>query len=212
MEQLVITRATLYEGTFIMPPTAVWSFVPLVDYHAGGGAASFWPPSQHIDEYELALAMHMSFGVAACYRGPGLYDTPEVKDMVASWVGWFKEHRRILTSDLIHIRRPDGQSIDGIIHVNAASSDEIALAAFFNPTTQRLNATFMLPLYYAGVAPADTVNITRAEPAGARLVAKPQKAETAPRGIVSDVNFRSRVPLEVVIPAGGYAMFSVRRA
>jgi len=61
----------LAQGTFIMPPTAVWSFVPLVEYHAGGGAASFWPPSMHIDEYELALAMHMSFGVAACYRGPG---------------------------------------------------------------------------------------------------------------------------------------------
>ena len=50
----------------------MWSFVPLVAYHAGGGAASFWPPSQHIRDYDLALAMHMSFGIAACYRGPGL--------------------------------------------------------------------------------------------------------------------------------------------
>ena len=152
--------------------------------------------------------MHMSFGVAACYRGPGLYDTPVVQEMVHSWVGWFKQHRRILTSDLIHIKRPDGQSIDGIVHVNAASSDEIALAAFFNPTTQQLNTTFMLPLYYAGVAPTDVVNITRAEPAGARLAAKP---ETASRGMLSNANFRSRVALEVVVPAGGYAMFSVRR-
>ena len=70
-EQLVITRATLYEGTFIMPPTAVWSFVPLVDYHAGGGAASFWPPAQHAAECELAPAVHISElrRVAACGRG-----------------------------------------------------------------------------------------------------------------------------------------------
>lgn len=253
-EQLVITRATLYEvrfgrrltiaqsfphishylgetspicsnnintilktrvqGTFIMPPTAVWSFVPLVDYHAGGSAASFWPPSQHIDEYELALAMHMSYGVAACYRGPGLYDTPAVKDMVGMWVGWFKQHRRILTSDLIHIRRPDGQSIDGIVHVDAAASptDEVALAAFFNPTTEQLNTTFMVPLYYAGVAPNDIVNITRAEPVGAHLAATPANAGAASRfGVLGSANFRSRVELEVIVPAGGYAMFSIFR-
>ena len=68
-QQLVITRTTLYENTFVMPPTAGWSFVPLVAYHAGGGAASFWPPSSHLQEYELAIAMHMGFGIAACYRG-----------------------------------------------------------------------------------------------------------------------------------------------
>ena len=105
-QQLVITRATLFEGTFLMPPTAGWSFVPLVPYHAGGGAASFWPPSAHLQEYELAIAMHMAYGVAACYRGPGLYDTPAVRDMVRSWVSWFKQYRRILTSDIIHVRRP----------------------------------------------------------------------------------------------------------
>lgn len=108
-QQLVITRTTLYENTFIMPPTAGWSFVPLVAYHAGGNAASFWPPSAHLQEYELAIAMHMSYGVAACYRGPGLYDTPPVRDMVKSWVSWFKLHRRVLTADIIHVRRPDGR-------------------------------------------------------------------------------------------------------
>ena len=130
--------------------------------------------------------------------------------MVKAWVDWFKQHRRILTSDLIHIRRPDGQSIDGIVHVNPRN-DEIALAAFFNPTTSDLNATVLLPLYYAGVAPADVVNITRAEPEGARLASKPQGAKQASQGILGNANFRSRVPLEVEVPAGGYAMFSVHR-
>lgn len=72
--------------------------------------------------------MHMSFGVGACYRGPGLYDTPHVRDMVKSWVSWFKLHRRILTADIIHLRRPDGQSIDGIVHVdprNTAGDNKI---------------------------------------------------------------------------------------
>ena len=204
LEELVITRSTLFEGTFIMPPTAVWSFVPLIAYHAGGGAASFWPPSQHIRDYELALAMHMSFGIAACYRGPGLYDTPAVRDMVTSWVGWFKLHRRVLTADIIHIRRADGQAIDGIVHVDPRNAaGEIAMAAFFNPTTAVLTTTILLPLYYAGVAPGAAVNVSHAVPAGA-LLALPK---SVPQTLTA--NHRSRVALEVAVAAGGYAMFLV---
>ena len=75
--------------------------------------------------------MHMSFGVAACYRGPGLSDTPIVKDMVASWVGWFKQHRRILTSDIIHIRRPDGQSSDSVQNQYIMSSDCFCISLLY---------------------------------------------------------------------------------
>jgi hypothetical protein len=136
-----------------------------------------------------------------------------VKDMVKSWVGWFKQHRRILTADLIHIRRPDGQSIDGIVHVDAsaASGEPIAMAAFFNPTNERMNATINLPLYYAGVAPGDVVNVTRAEPAGARLAIYSAAAPSSQAGTMLTANARSRVALNVVVPGGGYAMFTVQR-
>lgn len=40
------------------------------------------------------------------------------------------------------------ESIDGIVHVDPTNAlGEIAMAAFFNPTTQHLNTTIMLPLY-----------------------------------------------------------------
>lgn len=209
-QQLVITRTTLYESTFIMPPTAGWSFVPLVQYHAGGGAASFWPPSAHLQEYELAIAMHMSYGVAACYRGPGLYNTPQVRDMVKSWVSWFKLHRRVLTADIIHIRRPDGQSIDGIVHVDPqATNGEIAMAAFFNPTNEHLNASIMLPLYYAGVQPAGVVNVSRAEPTGALFASYATVQSRQGHKLVA--NYRSRVQVNVSLESAAFAMFLVRR-
>ena len=153
--------------------------------------------------------MHMSFGIAACYRGPGLYDTPAVRDMVKSWVSWFKLHRRVLTSDIIHIRRADGQSIDGIVHVDPRNAQgEIAMAAFFNPTTAARKATIMLPLYYAGVLPGAVVNVSRAEPAGA-LLALPSSVVAA-SGQMLTASYRSRVAMEVEVAAGGYAMFLVR--
>jgi hypothetical protein len=152
--------------------------------------------------------MHMSYGIAACYRGPGLYDTPVVRDMVKSWVAWFKQYRRILTADIIHVRRPDGQSIDGIVHVDAgAANGHIAMVAFFNPTQGPLNASVMLPLYYAGVAPGGAVNVTRAEPAGA-LFASPTP-QTGVGGLQLVANFRSRVRLELELAPGKFAMFLV---
>lgn len=193
-EQLVITRATLYVNTFIMPPTAGWSLVPLVDYHAGGAAAAFWPPSAHLQEYETALAMHLSYGVAACYRGPGLFDTPAVQRMVAGWVSWFKAHQDILISDIVHIRHPDGQSVDGIVHVNSALP-EFGLAAFFNPTLEPISTNISVPLYYAGVAAGDMVAVAMSSPASTEHL------------YAVRANTRSRIALPLTVPAKGHAMF-----
>ena len=41
------------------------------------------------------------------------------------------------------------------------------MAAFFNSAATTVNATVMLPLYYAGVAANGNVNVSRAEPSGA---------------------------------------------
>ena len=62
-EELVITRTTLFESTFIMPPTTGFSFVPISAYHVGGNSAAFWPPSANLHDYETAIAMHMSYGL-----------------------------------------------------------------------------------------------------------------------------------------------------
>ena len=46
-----------------------WSFVPLVDYHAGGSAAAFDPMSQHLEDYANVLAQTFGSGLSACWRG-----------------------------------------------------------------------------------------------------------------------------------------------
>jgi hypothetical protein len=85
-----------------------WMFVPLVEYHGGGAAATLEPLHQHLDAYEAHLANNFGAGVQACYRGPRLYDTDATKAVVQKWVAWFKRYRDILESDLIHVRRADG--------------------------------------------------------------------------------------------------------
>ena len=56
--------------------------------------------------------------MAACYRGYRLYEGEETRARVRAWVSFYKRYRDILNSDLVHLRRPDMQGLDGFVHVN----------------------------------------------------------------------------------------------
>lgn len=148
--QILISRQNIYDGTFEKTPSMGWMFVPLVEYHGGGEAATFEPLSEHLAEYEWHLAQNFGSGVNACYRGPRLYDTEETKAVVRKWVGFYKSYREILHSDIIHVRRPDGKGIDCMMHVNARTEPR-ALAMVYNPTDREISTELRLPLYYSGL-------------------------------------------------------------
>ncbi|MCC6444705.1 MAG: alpha-galactosidase [Armatimonadetes bacterium] len=148
--QILIARQNIYDGTFEKAPSMGWMFVPLVEYHGGGEAATFEPLSAHLKEYEWHLAQNFGSGVQACYRGPRLFDTKETRAVVKKWVSFYKKHRLILDSDIIHVRRPDGRSIDCVLHVNSRLKER-GLAMFYNPTDRELKQTIRLPLYYTGL-------------------------------------------------------------
>ena len=149
-QQILIARQNIYDGTFEKTPSMGWMFVPLVEYHGGGQAATFEPLCQHLKDYEWHLAQNFGSGVIACYRGPRLFDTEQTKILVKRWVDFYKQYRPILDSDLIHVRRPDGRSIDCILHVNS-QLDPRGLAMVYNPTSQTQQMNLKLPLYYTGL-------------------------------------------------------------
>jgi len=148
--QILISRQNIYDGTFEKTPSMGWMFVPLVEYHGGGAAATFEPLSEHLEEYEWHLAQNFGSGVIACYRGPRLYDTEKTKAVVKKWVDFYKKYRVILDSDIIHVRRADGKGIDCMMHVNPQTKAR-ALAMVYNPTDKAIATTLKLPLYYTGL-------------------------------------------------------------
>jgi hypothetical protein len=149
-QQIIHGRQNIFDGTWEKTPSMGWMFVPLTQYHGGGAAATIEPLSEHLDAYEAHLANNFGGGVQACYRGPRLYDTEETRAVVTKWVAFYKRHRAILDSDLIHLRRADGRDIDGWMHVNPQLPQK-ALAMFYNPLTQPVTRTMRLPLYYTGL-------------------------------------------------------------
>ncbi len=149
-QQEIIERQNVYDGTWEKAPSMGWMFVPLTQYHGGGAAATIEPLKDHLEHYETRLADLFGAGVQACYRGPRLYDADTTKVVVTKWVGFYKQHRAILDSDLIHLRRPDGRDWDGWLHVNS-QLPERGLAVFYNPLTEPIERPIRLPLYYTGL-------------------------------------------------------------
>jgi hypothetical protein len=149
-QQEIIERQNIYDGTWEKTPSMGWMFVPLTEYQGGGAAATIEPLKDHLEHYETRLANLFGAGVQACYRGPRLYDTDETRAVVKKWVAFYKQHRAILDSDIIHLRRADGRDWDGILHVNPRLPER-GLAVFYNPLSQPIERRIRLPLYYAGL-------------------------------------------------------------
>lgn len=148
--QIILGRQNIYDGTWKKTPSMGWMFVPLVQYHGGGDAATLEPLSEHLDAYGAHLALNFGSGVQACYRGPRLNDTNETKALVKKCADFYKEYRDILDSDIIHVRRPDGRDIDCILHVNPHLKHK-ALAMIYNPLGHKVEKKLKLPLYYTGL-------------------------------------------------------------
>ena len=149
-QQVIHTRQNIFDGTWDRTPSMGWMFVPLSEYQGGGAAATIEPLDSHLEHYNLMMLSNLSNGVQACYRGPRLFDTPRVRDLVKANVDWFKAHRAILESDVIHVRRADGKDWDGLLHVNPRLKER-ALLSVFNPTNQAIERDILVSLYYAGL-------------------------------------------------------------
>ncbi len=149
-EQVLHTRQNIYDGTWQKTPSMGWMFVPLTQYHGGGEAATIEPLDEHLDHYERMLQSNLGLGVQAVYRGFRLYDTERTRNTVVRWVDWFREHRDILESDLVHGRRADGRDVDWMLHVNPAL-DPAGMLVVYNPLPEDVERMLRVDLYYTGL-------------------------------------------------------------
>ncbi|MCL3779914.1 hypothetical protein EMN47_05865 [Prolixibacteraceae bacterium JC049] len=149
-QQEIIERQNIYDGTWHKTPSMGWMFVPLVQYHGGGAAATIEPLKEHLPHYGQRMANLFGAGVQAIYRGPKLYDSPQTKALVKKWVNFYKKHRQILDADIIHIRRPDGRDYDAILHVDPKGKEK-GLLMVYNPLTKPIKRKIKVNLYYTGL-------------------------------------------------------------
>ena len=158
---IVQARQQIYDETYHKIASMGWQFVPIAPYN-GGPSSVLEPICDHLREYEFVLSSYLGTGTQACYRGTRLYDPscPASKALVSKWVSWFKEHRTILNSDIVHLRRPDLAGIDAMLHVNpnVTRTDERGMLMIWNQTPQHQALPLTVPLFYTGLTASAMVS------------------------------------------------------
>jgi len=176
--QLLLYRQYIYDGTWFKTPTMGWMNVGLIGVYNDDPRAMLEPLEDNLKWYEKHLVQMLGAGVQMSLRCNRLYDTENTKKMILKWVGWYKKHRDILISDVIHVRRPNGRDIDCLMHINPVLKEK-ALAVLFNPTPRKINKEIELPLYYAGMENTARISINDGAWVSYRL----------------DRNYRVRIPV-----------------
>ena len=143
------------------------------------------------------LMSNLALGVQACYRGPRMYDTDTTRDMVKSAVAWFKEHRRILESDVVHGRRADGRDLDWMMHVDpfAPKGEPRGMLVAFNPLNEPVERILRVPMDLTGIR--GTANAS-----GPALLPEQSQTPLAFEGLHLEVTVR--------VPAGGTSWVEFR--
>jgi hypothetical protein len=116
----------------------------------------------------LETGLLQFFGIAGWGLDNGgsgvIYKTPAAKALFIKYAAWYKQHRRILNADILHLRRATGRSWDAIGHADPSpprpGHDPRALFIFFNPTASPVDTQAWLPLYYTGTDRGATVGIS----------------------------------------------------
>ena len=148
--QIILNRQNIFDGTWNKPPSMGWMFIPIMSYKGGASDSVIEPIEENLGIYEMQLSQNFMSGVQACYRGSRLYDTDKSKAVVKKWVDFYKKHREILDSDIIHLRRPDGWDYDAIMHVNPRA-EEKGLLVVHNPLDEEIIRNLSVTLYYTGL-------------------------------------------------------------
>jgi hypothetical protein len=103
--------------------------------------------------------------VQACYRGPRLYDTDSTKAVVRYWVDFYKRHRDILESDIVHSasRRADGRDLDWLFHANPNLKEKGCMLVF-NPAGKAIKKNIRVNVYYTGLKDGAMVRVDEGAP------------------------------------------------
>ena len=191
-QQLLLGRQYIYDGTWHKLPTMGWMTLQLVGFYTNDPRVGLEPLNQNLDRYEQQLVQYLASGCQLTIRGNRLYDTPETKAMLKKWIDWYKAHREILSSEIIHVSRPTGRDLDCMLHANPFI-EEKGMLVVFNPTDRKIEKTLKLPLYYTGLNGKATVMDAQ----GKRHTVK--------------MNDRHEVTLPVTLPPQSTAWFVIKK-
>lgn len=155
-QHLLLARQYIYDGTWFKLPTMGYINLHLNGPYAKDPKVGILPLKDHLDRYRQALMTFLGSGCQFGISTDELYDAPETKEMVMECLDWFRKYRDILTSEIIHVSRPNGRDIDCMLHVNPTLKNK-GMVVVFNPTDADVEKSIKIPLYYTGLKGKATI-------------------------------------------------------
>ena len=152
-----LSLAVIYDATYYAVSSGAWSQAADMDMYD-------WSSAFDINRFALSVSGQLAFGLGDfIYQTPGgrFVPDPAVAGVLTFWSGWFKQYRTLLSAgDVIHVARPDGQSVDIIVRTRAMDPTCVGLVFMTNPTSDAISlSSLTLPLYYTGATPGGTVQL-----------------------------------------------------
>ena len=175
--QTVILRQYIFDATFHKTAQMGWINLNTEVLHGG--------MEKNLDKYERFFFMELASGAQVWVRGHRLWDGPQSEAMIKKWMAWYRKYDKIILGDIIHLKRPDGRSLDYYLHVNPAGKEK-GMLLVFNPLDEPVSQTLDIPLYYTGLT--DTAKI--------------REQEGTPKTYRLDHEYSVKLPVN--IPANGY--------
>lgn len=180
--QTVIYRQYIFDATYHKTAQMGWVNLNTEQLHGG--------MEKNLDKYERIFFTMLSSGAQVWVRGHRLYDGPQSKAMLLKWMAWYKKYYDIIHGDIIHLKRPDGRSLDYTLHVDPDGKHK-GMLLVFNPLDHEVTKTIDLPLYYTGCS------------GSAKIRQEEGTAKTYQLDGTASTKFK------VTLPAGGYSWYII---
>ena len=147
------TRKAAYFFTRLYRPEQATTFIPVWPWDFGTGAKPRWLPlEEHLEEYNASLGFVFGYGFEGkCYQKLS-YDGPHSREIVTRWLTFWKEHAVFFKDGYLHhVREPDGERIDAVMHVVGEGAATRVLVVAFNPLGREQRDPLALPLACLGL-------------------------------------------------------------
>lgn len=142
--QILSTRKGAYIFTYLYRQQQASSFIPVVSWLNG---PCLEPMEEHASEYNAYLANCFGYGFQGkCFQHVP-YEGPKSKAVILRWLNFWKSHANFFEKGyLLHVKEPDGENLDAVMHVLMEGRQPRALLVVYNPQEQPQEAELKLPL------------------------------------------------------------------
>lgn len=143
--QTLANRKAAYLFTYAYRPVQAAYYVPVAAYNPQQkNAPSLEPMEEKAALYDLALGFCFGYGFMGKIFMHRAFEGPRSLAVIRRWLGFWKEHEAFFRQGtLVHLREPDGQHLDGIVHVLPGDHPRALLVAY-NPTDEERTELFDL--------------------------------------------------------------------